>query len=220
MRTNRVLLYYLLEIERFDWSGGYFSLTRTVVISGTSNWDCDINAVCTPAWNPSFQFHDTAIHIKEDAILTMTGYYVPHSQTSISFENHGWLHINHTELIKFDCITNFDYLKLEGDFPFLRLYNQTDSGTLNLVYGELAPWYVAYLYLDGMVWLSFSNKDHECPSHNTSTKIIRYYYSEGNPDPYIYDGVNFTLKQVNGEDYWSASFVGKVSILFHEYFDS
>ena len=215
MFRNYYILYrifYPLEIERFDWSGGYFSLTRTVVLSGTSNWDCHINTVCTPAWNPSAQLYDTAIVIKKDAILTITGYYVPHSQSSISFENHGWLHINHTELIKFDCITNFDYLMIEGDFPFLRFYNQTNSGTLNLIYGELDPWYVAYLYLEGKIWLSFSSKDHDCPSHNTSTRIISYYYSKGNPVPYNHEGVNFTLKQMDEESYWSANFVGTVFI--------
>ena len=138
----------------------------------------------------------------------MTGYYVPHSQSSISIDNQGTLHINHTELIKFDSIQNSNYLKLEGDFPFVRTFNQTPDGHLEIVYGKIVPWYVAYLYLDGKVWLSF-NKIHDCPNHNSSITIIVYYYSEGNPVPYPYDGVNYTISQVHGGEYWNVNFIGE-----------
>ena len=164
--------------------------------------------MCTPAWFPSAQLFETAIKLGQNATLTMTGYYVPHSQSSISIENYGTLHINNTELIKFDSIQNSNYLKLEGDFPFVRFFNQTSKGLLHIVYGNIVPWYIAYLYLDGKVWLSF-DQIHECPYHNSSITIMMYYHSEGTPEPYPYDGLNYTISQVHGGEYWNANFTGK-----------
>ena len=170
--------------------------------------------MCTPAWNPSAQLYETAILLKQNAVLTMTGYYVPHSQSTINIENRGILYINNTELIKFDSILNSNHLKLEGDFPFIRFFNQTSNGVLNMIYGAIIPWYVAYIYLDGRVLLSF-NKLHDCPSHNSSIKIIMYYYSEGNPRPYAYDGLNYTISQVHEGEYWNANFIGKIFLAKH-----
>ena len=193
-----------LEMDRFDWYGGYFSLTSTLKITGTSTWKCHMNNVCTPAWNTGLD--EIAINITETALLTMTGYYVPQSQSVISIENYGMFQINQTDLIKFDKIINHRTLDIEGDLPFLRYFEQVPTGTLHITYSKIHTWYVAYAYLQGLFWISL--KEDICQPHNTSFEAIRYYESTGSIAPLPRDGLNYSVLRSDADKYWRVHFTG------------